>query len=30
MWESPEALKVSDEARRTLEGWVSPKTSACG
>src|SRR3970040_2530738 len=27
MWESPEALEVSEEARRTLEGWVSARTS---
>ncbi len=27
MWESPEALEVSDEARRTLEGWVGASTS---
>ncbi len=27
MWESPEALEVSDEARRTLEGWVGARTS---
>ena len=27
MWESPEALDVGDEARRTLEGWVSARTS---
>lgn len=27
MWESPEALDVSDEARRTLEGWVGARTS---
>jgi len=27
MWESPEALEVSEEARRTLEGWVNARTS---
>jgi len=27
MWESPDALEVSDEARRTLEGWVGARTS---
>jgi transposase len=27
MWESAEALEVSDEARRTLEGWVVARTS---
>ena len=27
MWESPEALDVSNEARRTLEGWVGARTS---
>jgi transposase len=27
MWESPEALEVSEEARRTLEGWVRARTS---
>jgi transposase len=27
MWESAEALEVSDEARRTLEGWVITRTS---
>jgi len=27
MWESPEALEVSEEARRTLEGWVGARTS---
>jgi transposase len=27
MWESPEALEVSSEARRTLEGWVDAHTS---
>jgi transposase len=27
MWESAEALEVSDEARRTLEGWVTARTS---
>jgi transposase len=27
MWELPEALEVSDEARRTLEGWVGARTS---
>ena len=27
MWESAEPLKVGDEARRTLEGWVSARTS---
>jgi len=27
MWESPEALEVSSEARRTLEGWVGARTS---
>lgn len=27
MWDSPEALKVSEEARRTLEGWVHARTS---
>ncbi|HXQ21979.1 MAG TPA: IS630 family transposase [Candidatus Acidoferrales bacterium] len=26
MWESARALEVSDEARRTLEGWVSART----
>jgi transposase len=27
MWESPAALEVSEEARRTLEGWVGARTS---
>jgi transposase len=27
MWESADALEVSDEARRTLEGWVMTRTS---
>src|SRR6267143_1459576 len=27
MWESPEALEVSEEARRTLEGWIRARTS---
>lgn len=27
MWESAEAVEVSDEARRTLEGWVSARTA---
>src|SRR2546422_1458154 len=27
MWESPEALTVSSEAKRTLEGWVGARTS---
>jgi transposase len=27
MWESAEALEVSAEARRTLEGWVAARTS---
>lgn len=27
MWESAEALEVSDAARRTLEGWVMARTS---
>lgn len=27
MWESPEALEVSEEARRTLEGWINARTS---
>jgi transposase len=27
MWESPEAVEVSDEARRTLEGWVGARRS---
>ena len=27
MWEPAGALKVSDEARRILEGWVSARTS---
>lgn len=27
MWESPEALEVNSEARRTLEGWVGARTS---
>jgi transposase len=27
MWESAEPLEVGDEARRTLEGWVSARTS---
>ena len=27
MWESPAALDVSEEARRTLEGWVGARTS---
>ncbi len=27
MWESAEALEVSDEARRTLEGWVAARRS---
>lgn len=27
MWEAAEALQVNQEARRTLEGWVSARTS---
>ena len=27
MWEAADALEVSDEARRTLEGWVNARTS---
>jgi transposase len=27
MWESAEAVEVSEEARRTLEGWISARTS---
>jgi len=27
MWESPEAVELSDDARRTLEGWVRARTS---
>lgn len=27
MWDSPEALMVSSEAKRTLEGWVGARTS---
>ena len=27
MWESAEALDVSDEARRMLEGWIKAPTS---
>ena len=27
MWDAAGALEVSDEARRTLEGWVSARTS---